>query len=123
MLLPSIALQHPAAPQLTGQAAHLPSTVKRPALTHTAPCLPGARTGRSCDLASAASAMSLDSMGSCEDMGKVVLRPCVDPAAVLATVLKTLGVCNVAKRLELDWQANNEVRLSRGSWRSSQCWL
>lgn len=69
----------------------------------------GARTGRSCDLVSAASAMSLESMGSCEDMGKVPLRPCVDPGAVLATALKTLAACNVAKRLELDWQAQNEV--------------
>ena len=38
-----------------------------------------------------------------------MLRPCVDPAAVLATVLKTLATCNAAKRLDLDWQAQNEV--------------
>ena len=53
-------------------------------------------------LSSAASAMSLDSCGSMEDVAE--LRPCLDPAAVLATALKTPETCNTAKRLDLDWQ-------------------
>ena len=61
---------------------------------------------------SAASLLSLESVGSAEDVGKAVLRPCVDPAAVLAAALKTLATCNAAKRLDLDWQAQNEVRCS-----------
>ena len=58
-------------------------------------------------LSSAASAMSIDSCGSMEDVAE--LRPCVDPGAVLATALKTLQTSNAAKRLDLDWQAQNEV--------------
>ena len=74
-------------------------------------CRAGTRTGRSSQLdglSSAASAMSIDSCGSMEDVAE--LRPCVDPSAVLAAALKTLQASNMAKRLDLDWQAQNEVR-------------
>lgn len=37
------------------------------------------------------------------------LGPFMDPSAVLQTVLRVLSAANVAKRLELDWQAQNEV--------------
>lgn len=39
------------------------------------------------------------------------LGPFMDPSAVLQTVLRVLAVANLANRMSLDWQAQNEVRI------------
>lgn len=53
---------------------------------------------------------SLTPSTSAEDMvGVEDLQPCANPEGMLQGVLQQLGEANVAKRKELDWQAQNQV--------------
>ena len=53
---------------------------------------------------------SLTPSASAEDMvGVEDLQPCANPEGMLQGVLQQLGEANVAKRKELDWQAQNQV--------------
>lgn len=55
------------------------------------------------------SAASMGSLASQDLQPYEDLGPFLNPDAVLQTVLRSLATANVAKRLELDWQAQNEV--------------
>ena len=60
------------------------------------------------------SAISMGSLAS-QDLAEYQdLGPFLNPDAVLQTCLRALGAANVAKRLELDWQAQNEASVSIG---------
>ena len=53
---------------------------------------------------------NLTPSASAEDMvGVEDLQPCANPEGMLQGVLQQLGEANVAKRKELDWQAQNQV--------------
>ena len=59
----------------------------------------------------AGSTISMGSLNSQDMVEYQDLGPFMDPGAVLQTVVRVLAAANVAKRQELDWQAQNEVRM------------
>ena len=50
----------------------------------------------------------------------MLLEPCAEPQALLATVIRVLAEGNQAKRVELDWQAQTEARCFCGFISQSQ---
>lgn len=42
---------------------------------------------------------------------ELISQPCQNPAATMVSTLQALAAANAAKRLELDWRAQNKVQL------------